>query len=116
MTLMPGNYDIICLQGATFDTIFTYSVGGTPINLTGYTAAMQVRPSYPAAPIISLTTGNGITLGGAAGTIRVQIAAGTTASYKAAQLLYDLELTSGSGVVIRLLQGRFTITSEVTRA
>jgi hypothetical protein len=116
MTLIAGVYDIICPQGATFDSTFTYKIGGTAVNLTGFTAAMQVRTAYPASPFISLTTGSGITLGGSAGTIRVVISATSTASYKAGQFLYDLELTSASGVVTRLIQGKFTITSEVTRA
>lgn len=116
MTVLAGIYDIICPQGATFNNVFTYKVGGTAVNLTGYTAAMQVRTSYTASPIISLTTSSGITLGGSAGTITVNISATTTASYTSGQYIYDLELTSPSGVVTRLLQGRFTITSEVTRA
>lgn len=44
----------------------------TPMDLTGYTARMQVRAeaSSTGVPILSLTTGaNGIVLGGAAGTI-----------------------------------------------
>lgn len=115
MTILAGTYDIICPQGATFSTTFTYSVGGTAVNLTGYSAAMQVRPSYTADPIISLTNSSGITLGGSAGTITVLISATNTASYKAGQYIYDLELNSG-GQVTRLLQGKFTITPEVTRA
>jgi hypothetical protein len=116
MTVIAGVYDITAPQGATFDTTFTYTIGGTAVNLTGYTAAMQVRSAYAASPIISLTNVSGITLGGVAGTIRVVISATTTATYKAGQYLYDLELTSGSGVVTRLLQGKFTISPEVTRA
>jgi hypothetical protein len=45
----PATYDIVCPQGATYDSTFTLTVGGTAQNLTGYTAAMQVRESAGAA-------------------------------------------------------------------
>ena len=112
----PGLYDIVCPQGATFDRTFTYSVGGTAVNLTGYTAALQVRSGYDAGTaLISLSTGgSGIVLGGTAGTIAVTIAASTTAAVDAGSYAYDLELYQGS-TVTRLLQGAFTISGGVTR-
>jgi hypothetical protein len=112
----PGIYNITCPEGATFDRTFTLTVDGTPQNLTGYTAAMQVRESLNAtSTILSLTTGSGITLGGSAGTIAIAISAATTAGFVPGVYLYDLELYLGS-VTTRLLQGFFTVTGEVTRA
>lgn len=112
----PGTYNITAPQGATFDRQFTLTIGGTAVNLNGYHAAMQVRETYESAtPIISLTNGTGITLGGTAGTILVEISATTMGSAEAAQYVYDLELRSGSGLITRLLEGDFTITPEVTR-
>lgn len=112
----PGDYNITCPQGATFDRTFTLTVDGTPQNLTGYTAAMQVRESVSGSTaLINLTTENGgITLGGSAGTILVTISASTTAAVTAGSYSYDLELYSGS-TVTRLLQGAFNLTGEVTR-
>jgi hypothetical protein len=112
----PGLYDIVCPAGATFDRTFTYSVGGTAVNLSGYTAAMQVREAYDGGTaLISLSTGgSGIVLGGTAGTIAVTIDATTTGSVPAGSYAYDLELYSGS-TVTRLLQGGFTVTGGVTR-
>lgn len=111
----PGTYNIIAYQGATFDVTATYSIGGTAIDLDGYTAAMQIRESFDSTdPIISLTNGSGITLGGTAGTININISASTMGSAEAGQYVYDLELTSGA-VVTRLLQGTFEIEPEVTK-
>lgn len=42
---MPSRYDIIAEQGADLNIHFTYRTGNTGINLSGYTASLQVRPS-----------------------------------------------------------------------
>lgn len=113
--IKPGKYNITAYQGATYDLNLTWSTGGTPTNLTNYTAAMQVRTAANApTTILSLTNGSGITLGGTAGTIDVTIGATTMGSATPGQYVYDLELNSG-GTVYRLLQGTFQIQAEVTR-
>jgi hypothetical protein len=111
----PGTYNIACPQGATFDRTFNLSIGGTAVDLSNYTAAMQVR-EYADAPttFISLTNGSGITLGGTAGTISVLISSTASAAIPAGSYSYDLELNSGS-TVTRLLQGSFNVTGNVTR-
>lgn len=111
----PGTYNITCPQGATWDRTFTVTIGGTALNLTGYTAAMQVRDSAGAATaLISLTNSSGITLGGTAGSVGVTIAATATAELSAGSYSYDLELNSGS-TITRLLEGAFNVTGNVTR-
>jgi hypothetical protein len=112
----PGLYNIDCPQGATWDRTFTATIDAAPINLTGYSAAMQVRDAADGATaLVSLTSGAGITLGGAAGTIAVTISSTVTAAIVAGSYSYDLEITSGGGVVTRLLQGAFNVTAGVTR-
>jgi hypothetical protein len=113
---MPGQYDILAPQGATFDEIFTYKVGGTPVDLNGYTARMQVRRT-PSSDIVilSLVSPAGITLGGNTGQISVNVSATTMAQIKAGKYRYDLELVSSNGTVTRLLEGVFLVTAEVTR-
>jgi len=114
--LVAGVYDIICPQGVTYTETFTYKIDNVAVNLTGYSAAMQVRRTYDSVtPLISLTSGSGITLGGSAGTITLLIAHATTAAFEAGQYIYDLELTSSGGIKDRILQGTFTVSSEVTR-
>jgi hypothetical protein len=112
----PGDYNIKCPQGATFDKTFTITVNGSPMNLTGYTAAMQVRETYDSTTtLLSLTNGSGITLGGTAGTIAVLVSSTATAAIADGFYSYDLEITSGGGVTDRLLQGKFVVTPQVTR-
>jgi hypothetical protein len=96
----------------------TYTSGGTvtPVtNLTGYTARMQVRDQQNGAELLELTDGDGITLGGAAGTIALALDAAATEELEWTWGRYDLELVSGGGSVTRLLRGKATVDSETTR-
>ena len=115
---MPaGQYDITCDQGATFSRVITWkNSNGTPIDLTNYTARMQVRSNYPSNTVIlSLTTENsGIALGGVLGTITLAATATATGAIAADEYVYDLELITGSNVT-RVVEGSFTVTPEVTR-
>ena len=110
-------YDLLIEQGATFSQLVTYKESGVAVNLTGYTARMQVRSTLESATsVVELTTANGrIALGGAAGTITLTISATDSAALTAGRGVYDLELVSGSGIVTRLLQGVATISRNVTR-
>jgi hypothetical protein len=100
----------------------TYVSGGEllyhpPVNLTGFTARMDIRESLDDATVIhTLTTENGgITLGGVAGTIDLLIPATATEDLDFTHAVYDLELIN-SGVVTRLISGSITLSKEVTRA
>ena len=114
--MTPGKYNIVCPQGSTYSQTFTYSVSDVPVDLTTYTARMQVREKYTSTLVnVSLTTENGgIVLGGESGTIDVVIDADSTAELVAKDYVYDLELVSSS-VVTRLIEGKFIVTPEVTR-
>lgn len=90
---------------------------GKPIDLTGYTARMQVREKITStSAVLDLTTANGgVTLGGTAGTIRVLATAAQTAALTIASGFYDLEIIDVTAAVRRLLEGAVTISKEVTR-
>lgn len=111
-------YDITIEQGATFPLSLVWKDSlGVPVNLTGYTARMQLRETYTSAtPIFDLTSAGGaIVLGGALGTIVVTASATITGAITIKRGVYDLELTSPLGVVTRLIEGTAYITPEVTR-
>lgn len=116
MAAPAGTYNIICDQGATFTRQLVWKdANGTPINLTGYTARMQVRATFDSPDhVLELTTSSGITLGGAAGTIDLTASATTMAAIEGKTYVYDLELVSGA-TVTRLVQGSFVIRPEVTK-
>jgi len=111
-------YDILIEQGATFRLHILYKDSdGDPINLTGYSARMQVRRKVSSTTaLLTFTTTNGaITLGGVAGTIDIVGSATVTDDVTGCCGVYDLELVAPSGIVTRLIQGNATISPEVTR-
>lgn len=115
--MAAGLYDITIEQGATFQMNLTWKDStGSPVNITGYTARMQVRENYEAeSTLVSLTsTGGDIVLGGSLGTIAITIAASATQTLQLDEAVYDLELVNGA-TVTRLLQGKATVSREVTR-
>jgi len=105
---------MVCEQATTFNVDFTIQNGNTPWNLTGYTATMTIRPFVGSnTTTLVLTNGNGITLGGAAGTVSIDIDSEVTADFSPSRYAYDFMLDSGS-VVTRLLEGKFIVTAGVT--
>jgi hypothetical protein len=114
--MTPGKYNIVCPQGSTFSQEFTYSINDVLVNLTGYTARMQVREKHTSTTAqLTLTTENGgIVLGGTLGTFTVNISSSNTAGLFAKDYVYDLELVS-SGTVTRIIEGKFIVTPEVTK-
>jgi len=115
--MTAGVYHFSMEQGSTFSRSITYkNSSGDAIDLSGYTARMQLRKNIEdAAPLIELTTENGrIAITGSTGTIVLTISAADTASLNPVEGVYDLELVSGS-TIEKLIAGTFTIKREVTR-
>lgn len=108
-------------QGATFRRRVTWKTGAaqTPVDLTGWTAKMQVRAKIGAPTVlVELSTENDmIALGGAAGTIDLYIPASTTETFEWTAGTYDLEMMAPGvdGDIIRLLYGSVTVSQEVTK-
>jgi hypothetical protein len=117
MGCVAGQYNIIADQGATFSrNLHWEDSSGNPINITDYTARMQVRERFVSATtVLSLTSPTQIVLGGGSGTIVVTVSATSMASVAAGDYVYDLEMVASNGVVTRLLQGSFKVRPEVTR-
>ena len=109
------NYNIAIEQGATFRlSVVWKDSNGDLVDLTTYTARMQIRPSVTSSTVlVDLLSGDGIVLGGTAGSIEVTISATETAALKQGGV-YDLELDNG-GVVKRLMYGSVSFSREVTR-
>jgi hypothetical protein len=107
-------------QGATFIRTFVWKDGkNKPVNLTGYSAALQVRETAALSSPVLLELGSvppetGITLGGTAGTITIEISDETTAALTFKKGVYDILLTPSNGKNVRILQGSFTVSPAVT--
>jgi hypothetical protein len=98
-----------------------YTSGGVleynqPIDLSGVTARMQIRPKIDSTEIIdTLTTENGgIVLDNTLKTITLEIDESDTATYSFKSAVYDLEVIKNNDV-IPFLTGTVLLTKEVTR-
>jgi hypothetical protein len=110
---MPaGNYDYTgdqsVEQGETWrkTQVFKDSTGAL-YDLTGFKAVMAAKRSYNAVDqIVNLTTENGgIVLGGPNGTIDLLLTAAQTKVIYIYQGIYQLDLISPGGDIIRFLEG-----------
>ena len=84
--------------------------------MTGFTARMQIRKSVGASAFeIELTTENGriVYTDQAAGAFALSLSDTETEDLTGG--VYDLELVSPTGTVTRLLQGKVSISKNVTR-
>lgn len=99
----------------TFDVELTWNQPNkTPVNITGYTAKLQVRKNYGNPVILELTTENGgIALTALTGKIRLIVPASATKTLPVGKFLYDLLMISGSNVQT-LVKGEFHIKDGVT--
>lgn len=125
---MPqNNYNIELNQGDTFSLNLTVkNPSGSLKNLTGYTARMQLRPSYSSNTVTeSLTTSNGeISINTTSSVVALTLSATRTAAIKVdmdagmpprTRYVYDLELVDSSSVVSKLMYGEVIVYGEVTR-
>lgn len=87
-----------------------------PVDLTGYTARMQVREKTNSTTFLEeLTTENGkIAIDNASKTITLTLSATSTAAYTFKTGVYSLELIKGA-VVTSFIYGNITLESEITR-
>ena len=113
---IAGIYNITMDQGAQWTLQVVYdNNNGTPIDLTGYTARMQVRPKFGSdnAVLTISSPSSGIVITPLTGTLNLTATTAQTGDIPGGFYVYDLEITSG-GVVTRLMQGSVTVRDQVT--
>lgn len=116
-------FDICIQQSATYLQAFTWLSPQTgangsqqvlPVDLTGYTAELQIRP-YPQATSILYDASSNITLSGPTGIITINIPAATTGGFAWWSGVYDLRLTALDGTAYRFAQGSVTVNPGVSQ-
>lgn len=108
-------YDLVIEQGATFSlTIMLKKPDKQPFPLVGYTGRSQIRKNY-AAPDIMAEFSVSIASPQKEGKVIMSLTDEQTAALAAVSGVYDLELESPTGEVTRIIQGKVTISPEVTR-
>ena len=116
--MTAGIYNFTVDQGAQYNTTIVWAdAQGVPIDLTGYTAAMQLRlqAASPNPSALNLTSSNGgIVITPLTGSMLITMTATQTGALSPGFYVYDLELTLGS-VVSRIIQGQITVSAQVTQ-
>lgn len=110
---MAGFVELTLEQGANFNTVLDLkdSAGGI-LNLSGYSVAAQMRKSYYSNTATSFT----MTISdAAAGQITMAMNVANTSNVTPGRYVYDILLTSGSGVKTRIIEGIVTVMPSVTR-
>lgn len=127
--MAAGKYSFIIEQGATTNFQINWNdENGSPMDLSGYQAKMQIRPQIESTTaFLTLSSslsdgcGTGINLSGsngttplASGSIGIYISAVSSSRLDFGEAYYDLELMRGCEVT-RLLEGRVKLSKNVTR-
>lgn len=114
---MAAQHDFLFVQGARFWRALTWRwyEGGPPVDVSGFTARMQVR-SKPGAPVLlELSTANGrITLNGGAGLIVLEVSTAAMQNVNWGCAVYDLIVTDDAGEDEQLLVGHAMLVRRVT--
>ena len=105
--------NLIIYQGADFIIDFTVeNDNGTDFDLTGYTAACLIKKHYTSstsqtvtAPVLSPAT---------SGRVQLSLTNSQTAAMKSGRFVYDVVITSGSGIKSRVLEGSVSVLEGVT--
>ena|SRR6478752_1316452 len=114
--MSAGRYNLQIGQGKLYDKTFTWKINDALVNLTGYSAKLRLYTSSQ-PNILTLTTtldglGNGIILGGSAGTVRIVIKTAKTTTFSFSKASYELELTQPDGEDVPFLIGGAYVTKE----
>lgn len=115
---MSAKYNFCIEQGTDLTVPFVLkNSDGTFVDLTGCAVRMQLRKNYYSEEAVdTLTTDNGrISVTPLEGRFDLKFPNKITESFPVQTLLYDIELVSSGGEVRRIVEGRASVTPEVTR-
>ena len=120
--MIPGTWNPTIKQGSTWSWTASYLDDAAPIDLTGYTARMDIVHDDTKRTILQLDTdAGGLAIDGVAGTISVTVSAVQTAELDASAHVYDLELVadsdprSATAEAVAILEGRITVRPQWTK-
>lgn len=98
-------------RGDTYTHVFTVAPDGTAQNLTGYTVRGQVRSALDGTLVATPT----VTISNATeGQITFSLSDAQTAAFTLSTMVYDVEVTSPSGVVTTVARGQIRMHKDAT--
>ena len=106
--------NIVVDQGADYSaSIDVTDSDGDNIDLSGYTAAGQIRKKYSSSTAVDFTVA--VASPASAGVLNISLSNTQTNAMKAGRYVYDVEITNSGGVKTRVLEGQVEITPGVTQ-
>jgi hypothetical protein len=113
-----GQYQLNIKKGADFALTAQWKdANGTPINLTGYTAALTAREYWDSSTSFFALTSSpaaGIVITAGTGTLTISLTAAQTAALTKARGVYDCFLTDSGGIKTCIFEGAVIITPKST--
>ena len=106
--MSAGTYNFTIEQGTTFSRVLTLQENGSAMNLTGYSVASQMRSTHDSSSIVA--TFSGSVTNASSGQLTLSLTNSQTSAIEEAIYVYDVEITSGTGSVTRILEGNVTVT------
>lgn len=109
--------DLRVNQGSRFEQSVIVQENGVPVPLTGYTARMQIREWKDSTVVIAeLTTENGrISISPSQSLVMLLMNGDQTAVLDFGDAFYDLKIMEPDTEPIRIMEGRVSLSREVTR-
>ena len=115
---VPANYDLIIRRGEDFSKTIGVMVKGQLVNLTGYTALMQIRQrpdeNAPLFTTLSMVNGGIVFTDPVHGQMEIIIPSATTVGFYWKFGYYDLLFDSSIGLENFLLQGTVQVAPRIT--
>ena len=111
--MSAGTYNFTLEQGATFNRILTLQENSAAMNLSGYSVASKFRSTHDSSTVVG--TFSCTITDASAGKLTLSMTNSATSAIEEGIYVYDLEITSGAGSVTRVLQGKITVSPEVSR-
>ena len=124
--MLAGKYHFNVGQGTTIDYSLKYTSDSVAVDVSGYQCRLQVRPyqggtlvaefaTYAANGSINVTGSAALGADGVNGNLRIFMSAANSSYIPPGIYKYDLEIENTDNVVIRLLEGTFKVSEEITR-
>ena len=108
--------DLVINQKATFQASFTIkNANGTILDLTGYSVAAKYKRDYLAADSTAVAFDATITSPATDGTVSLALTSiQTTALDIQSRYVYDIAITSPTGIKTRIVQGNIKVSGGVS--
>jgi hypothetical protein len=107
----PGNFPIAAYYKGDFSLQFAFTSSGSPYTLTGASAAFTIYEKNGTSAL-ALSSGSGLTINGAAGTIDLAITNAQIVALATQEYYYELIITLSGGSVWPVLDGAFTVSED----